>query len=175
MADFPWLTIIIFLPLAGSFLALCFTGRPMLSRWASLLVSLADLFLVAWLFTLNLQRQAGPSGKWLMAEDHSWIESLGIRYSLGLDGINLMLILLTAFLTVLCVLVSWKEIHARVGAFHFFLLFMETSILGVIRQRVISLGTFHSSQDTEKLTVHPSTGSGRTEGVLKSLLFFRSC
>ena len=131
MADFPWLTIIIFLPLAGSFLALCFTGRPMLSRWTSLLVSLADLFLVTWLFTLNLQRQTGPSGKWLLTEDHPWIESLGIRYSLGLDGINLMLILLTAFLTVLCVLVSWKEIHARVGTFHFFLLFMETSIMGV--------------------------------------------
>ncbi|MGZ3612541.1 MAG: complex I subunit 4 family protein [Thermodesulfobacteriota bacterium] len=131
MADFPWLTVIIFLPLAGGLLALCLARRPMLCRWTSLWVSLVDLFLVAWLFTLNLRQQTGPAGKWLLAEDHTWIESLGIHYSLGLDGINLMLILLTAFLTVLCVLVSWKEIQARVGTFHFFLLFMETSIMGV--------------------------------------------
>jgi len=132
MADnFPWLTIIIFLPLVGSFLALCFASRPMLCRWASLWVSLADLFLVAWLFTLNLQWRSWSTGKWLLAEDHSWVESLGIRYSLGLDGISLMLVLLTAFLTVLCVLVSWKEIDTKVGTFHFFLLFMETSIMGV--------------------------------------------
>jgi NADH-quinone oxidoreductase subunit M len=129
--NFHWLTIIIFLPLVGSFLALCFARRPMLCRWTSLWVSLVDLFLVAWLFTSNLQWRFWSTGKWLLAEDHPWIEGLGIRYSLGLDGISLMLVLLTGFLTVLCVLVSWKEIDAKVGTFHFFLLFMETSIMGV--------------------------------------------
>ncbi len=129
--DFPWLTVIIFLPLLGSLLALCSGQRPMLCRWISLWVSLADLFLVGSLFALNLQSRSGPAGKWLLTEDHSWMEGLGIRYSLGLDGISLLLILLTAFLTVLCVLVSWREIHARIGSFHFFLLFMETSIMGV--------------------------------------------
>ncbi len=130
-SDFPWLTAIVFLPFVGSLLALCFAHRPMLCRWTSLWVSLVDLFLVASLFTLNLPWQSGPAGKWLLTENHSWIESLGIRYSLGLDGISLMLVLLTAFLIVLCVLVSWKEIDARVGTFHFFLLLMETSIMGV--------------------------------------------
>jgi len=103
----------------------------MLCRWISLWVSLADLFIVAALFTLNLRWHSWATGKWLLAEDHAWIETLGIRYSLGLDGISLMLILLAAFLTVLCILVSWKEINTRVGTFHFFLLFMETSIMGV--------------------------------------------
>ncbi|HXX33657.1 MAG TPA: NADH-quinone oxidoreductase subunit M, partial [Thermodesulfobacteriota bacterium] len=83
------------------------------------------------LFALKLQWQSWSTGKWLLAEDHPWVESLGIRYSLGLDGISLMLILLTGFLTVLCILVSWKEINTRVGTFHFFLLFMEASIMGV--------------------------------------------
>jgi NADH-quinone oxidoreductase subunit M len=129
--SFPILTIIIFLPLLGSLLALWFARRPTICRWTSLCVALVDLFLVVLLLTLNLKAQSGPIGKWLLVEDHAWIESLGIRYSLGLDGISLMLVLLTAFLTVLCVLVSWKEIRARVGAFHFFLLFMETSIMGV--------------------------------------------
>jgi NADH-quinone oxidoreductase subunit M len=131
MVDFPWLTIILSLPLVGSFLALCFARRPMLCRWTSLSVSLVDLFLVTSLFTLNLQWQSGPTGKWLLTEDHSWIENLGIRYSLGLDGISLMLVLLTAFLTVLCVLISWKEINVKVGTFHFLLFFTETSIMGV--------------------------------------------
>jgi NADH-quinone oxidoreductase subunit M len=131
ISDFPWLTVIIFLPLLGSLLALGFARKPMLCRWTSLWVSLADLFLVVLLFTLNLQGQSGPTGKWLLAEDHLWIESLGIHYSLGLDGISLMLVLLTAFLTVLCILVSWKEINTGVGTFHFFILLMETSILGV--------------------------------------------
>jgi len=129
--NFPWLTTIIFLPLVGSFLALCFARRPMFCRWTSLWVSLADLFLVALLFTSNLQGHSWSTGKWLLAEDHPWIESLGIRYSLGLDGISLMLIFLTTFLTVLCILVSWKEINAKVGTFHFFLLFLETPIMGV--------------------------------------------
>jgi len=131
MNHFPWLTVILFLPLLGSLLALCFAHRATVCRWTSLLLSLVELGLVAWLFALNLGGQPAPTGQWLLAEDRLWIESLGIRYSLGLDGISLMLVLLAALLTVVCVLVSWKEINARVGTFHFFLLFMETSIMGV--------------------------------------------
>jgi len=128
---FPWLTMMIFLPLLGGFLALCFARRPILCRWTSLWVSLAELLLVASLFTLNLPWQSGIAGKWLLTEDYLWVGSLGIRYSLGLDGISLMLVLLTAFLSALCVLVSWREIQDRVGAFHFFLFLTETSMIGV--------------------------------------------
>ena len=131
MYNLPLLTAILFLPLLGSLLVLVFRRRPLACRWASLLVALADLALVVGLFTLNLQAQTGPTGKWMLAEDFPWIERFGIRYSLGLDGINLMLILLATFLTVLCVLVSWRQITERVGGFHFFLMFMETGILGV--------------------------------------------
>ncbi len=131
MTDFPWLTIIIFLPLFGSLLALSFSRRPTLCRWISLCISIADLLLIFRLFAENFRQQAGTVGKWLVSEDCPWIESLGIHYSLGLDGISLTLILLTAFLTALCILVSWREIQTRVGTFHFFLLFMETSIMGV--------------------------------------------
>ncbi len=129
--NFPWLTVIIFLPLAGGVLALCFARRPMLCRWTSLGATVLALLLVVYLFTLGLKVRSWPTGNWLLAEDLSWIESLGIRYSLGLDGISLMLILLTSFLTVLCVLVSWKEVETKVGAFHFFLLLMEASMMGV--------------------------------------------
>ena len=129
--NFPWLTVIIFLPLVGGVLALCFAPRPMLCRWTSLGAAVLDLLLVVSLFTLGLKVRSWPTGNWLLVEDLSWIESLGIRYSLGLDGISLMLILLTSFLTILCVLVSWKEVETKVGAFHFFLLLMEASMMGV--------------------------------------------
>ena len=129
--NFPWLTVIIFLPLVGGVLALCFAPRPMLCRWTSLGAAVLDFLLVVCLFTLGLKVRSWPTGNWLLVEDLSWIESLGIRYSLGLDGISLMLILLTSFLTILCVLVSWKEVETKVGAFHFFLLLMEASMMGV--------------------------------------------
>src|SRR5512143_3947277 len=100
---FPWLTLIIFLPLAGGLLALGFTRRPTFCRFTSLVTAVLDLLLVVCLFTLGLKAGSWPTGSWLLAEDLPWVESLGIRYSLGLDGISLMLVLLTAFLTVLCV------------------------------------------------------------------------
>jgi NADH-quinone oxidoreductase subunit M len=131
MADFPILTVIIFLPLLGSFFALAAGRRPSLCRGLALGFSLADLALIIFLFFLDLRWQSGPTGAWLLAEDYPWLPGLGIRYSLGLDGVSLMLILLTAFLVVLGILVSWKAIDTRVGPFHFFLLFIETGILGV--------------------------------------------
>src|SRR5512143_302548 len=128
---FPWLSIILFLPLLGSFLALVFARRPQVCRWTSLGVALGELALIIGLLAGSLEGRFGPGGKWLRFEDLPWIERFRIRYSLGLDGISLVLVLLTAFLTVLCVLVSWKQITSRVGAFHFFLMLMETGILGV--------------------------------------------
>lgn len=95
----------------------------------SLAATVLDLLLVVGLLFRDLG--ARVVGDWLMIEDHTWIESFGIRYSLGLDGISLVLVLLTAFLGVLVVLVSWTQITTRVAAFHFFLLSMQTSVLGV--------------------------------------------
>jgi NADH-quinone oxidoreductase subunit M len=131
MISFPALSVILFLPLSGSLLAMVLRRHPDRVRWVSLAVALADLALVLGLFGQALCRTAGLGGGWLRVEETSWIERFGIRYSLGLDGLSLLLILLTTFLTVLCVLVSWKQIDRRIGSFHFFLLFMETGILGV--------------------------------------------
>jgi len=131
MNPFPILSVIIFLPLFGGLLVLVFRRRTLICRWLALAVAMADLGLVVFLFFQGLKMQTGETGTWMLVEDVPWIQSLGIRYSLGLDGVSLMLILLTVFLIVLCVLVSWKHIQTRVAAFHFFLLFSATSILGV--------------------------------------------
>ncbi|HZE21892.1 MAG TPA: proton-conducting transporter membrane subunit, partial [Desulfobaccales bacterium] len=131
MVDFPLLTVILFVPLLGSFVALATNRRPELCRWVSLGFALIDLALIILLFFLGLTPRTGPTGTWLLSEDYSWIPSLGINYSLGLDGLSLLLMLLTAGLTALCVLVSWRAVKTRVGSYHFFLLFIETGILGV--------------------------------------------
>ena len=128
MNAFSILSLIIFIPLLGGLSLFVLRCQPSRYRWISLWVTLTDLVLVISLFFTDFR----PSeGGWLLVEDHAWIERLGVCYSLGLDGISLVLILLTAFLSVLCVVVSWKEINARLKAFHFFLLAMQTGVLGV--------------------------------------------
>ncbi len=122
------LSVVIFLPLAGAFAALALARRPNACRIVSLCVTLADLALALSLLSPGLQFHAG---EWLRVEDHAWIESIGARYTLALDGISLLLILLTAFLGVLSVLISWRQIKERTGFFHFLLLFMQTSVIGV--------------------------------------------
>jgi NADH-quinone oxidoreductase subunit M len=132
MLHVPLLSLIIFFPLAGGFLALATGSRwPLLCRWISLTTTLLELSLVSSLLFLGLQPQAGPTGVWLLAEDYSWIPSLGVRYSLGLDGLSLLLLLLTGFINVLCILISWRAITTRLGSFHFFLLFLESSVMGL--------------------------------------------
>jgi len=128
MAAFPILTLIIFLPLLGGLSLFALRCKPDRCRWIGLGVTLADLLLVVSLFFMDLRTLEHG---WLLVEDQAWIPRLGIRYSLALDGISLVLVLLTAFLSVLCVLVSWKEIDERLKAFHFFLLSMQTGVLGV--------------------------------------------
>jgi NADH-quinone oxidoreductase subunit M len=130
MNTFPLLGTIVFLPLMGAFGALAFRNNDLLSRRLSLAVMMTDLVLVLSLFALTPQPTDIP-GAWLRIEDFAWMESLGIRFTLALDGISLLLVLLTAVLGVLAVLVSWKDIADRVPAFHFFLLIMMTGVLGV--------------------------------------------
>ena len=132
MVHIPLLTIIIFFPLVGGFIALA-TGRehPLLCRWISLTTTLVEFSLVSSIFFLHLSPQAGPTGTWLLAEDYPWITSLGVRYSLGLDGVSLLLLLLTAFINILCILISWRAITDKIGSFHFFLLFLESGVMGL--------------------------------------------
>ena len=124
------LVVLVFFPLAGSFLALATGHKPLLCRWVSLCVTFIELSLVCLLFFAGLKPQVGPSGAWLLMVDYPWLEGLGARFSLGLDGLSLMLIALTAFVNVICILISWQAITVKVGPFHFFLLFLEGCLMG---------------------------------------------
>lgn len=129
MIPFPLLSAIIFWPLAGGLFVLAFWRYPKACRWVALGVAAAELLLVVSLLFLDLHPN-GVDG-WLLTEDFSWIAQYGVRYSLGLDGISLILLCLSALLGVLGILASWKQISERPGVFYCMLLFTQSAVMGV--------------------------------------------
>src|SRR5690606_16779188 len=68
---------------------------------------------------------------WTMEFKHVWIERLGINLHLALDGLSLLMVVLTGLLGVLSVLCSWNEIQRNVGFFHLNLLWSLGGVVGV--------------------------------------------
>jgi NADH-quinone oxidoreductase subunit M len=73
----------------------------------------------------------GQDGPWLAETKWSWIPQLGLAFRLGLDGLSLLLILLTLALGILAVAASWTEIAERTGLFHLTLLLTLAGVVGV--------------------------------------------
>ena len=125
MTTFPWLTLIVFLPLLGALL--CLLVKVESARWLALGFTVATF-----LCSLPLWWLFDPStAEMQFVERASWIASPPIQYSLGLDGISFPLVLMTTFLMPFCVTVSWTSIEKRVQLFMAMLLVMETAMLGV--------------------------------------------
>ncbi len=125
MADVPWLTCLIFLPLAGAMALAILTDRA--ARWVALGVALVEFAL-----SLPLWFLFDPATEAMQFTEHArWIASPPIHYDLGIDGISLPMILLTTFLTPFCLLVSWRAIESRVRLFLATILVMETAMIGV--------------------------------------------
>jgi NADH-quinone oxidoreductase subunit M len=127
------LSLIVFLPLAGALLVLLAGGggdrpdRERTVRPLALAVSLATF-----VATLLLWWRFDPStADYQFVERHAWMPVFGIQYLVGVDGISLFLIVLTGFLTPLALLSSWDSVHKNVKMFSFFLLALESSMLGV--------------------------------------------
>src|SRR6476469_2578965 len=122
---FPWLSILIFLPLAGA--GALYLAPERHARTIALATTVLDVLVALplwWLFD--------PSSSRMQFVEHvAWITSPPIHYSLGIDGISLPLELMTAALMPLCILVSWESITTRVRTFMAVLLVMETAMLGV--------------------------------------------
>ncbi len=128
---FPLLSLTVFAPLVGALLLLALPNkngeRDGLVRNIALGISL-----VVFALTLAVWRSfdAG-SADFQLVERVPWIEAFGIEYHLGLDGISLWLVVLTGFLTPLALLSSWHGIEKSVKEFSFFILALETGMLGV--------------------------------------------
>jgi len=129
VAGIPILTLITFLPAVGATLIILFINKDANEaiKWAALGVSVADLLLSLVLpFTFD---PSNPSLQWV--EKAVWIERFGMSYFMGVDGISILLVLLTTIITVICILASWTDIKTRVKAYMALFLFTETASLGV--------------------------------------------
>jgi NADH-quinone oxidoreductase subunit M len=126
--NLPILTLLVALPFVGG-VAVLFTGRERASiaRWLALGVSVATFVvsLVMW------ARFDAGSGDYQMVERYSWLPDFGISYHVGVDGISLLLIVLTTFLTPIALLCSWESVEKRIREFSFFMLALEAAMIGV--------------------------------------------
>ncbi len=124
MTSFPILSAILALPLLGA-LACLLTGANG-ARWIALATTLATLALCIGLWATY--QVGGP--QWQFVEQRQLFGD-SFAWALGIDGIALMLIVLTAFLMPICIAASWQAIDRRVPEFMACFLFMETLMLGV--------------------------------------------
>jgi len=128
--SFNYLTTILFLPALGAALiAFVLGNRPRLIKWMAALLTFIPLVLSIILF-INFDRSLAAAGFIQFEEKALWISALNAHYHLGVDGLSLPLVMLTAFLGFLSVLISWK-IDLRPREYFAWLLLLETSILGV--------------------------------------------
>ena len=102
------------------------------SKWLALVVTIVDFFIAIPLFTDfdKIKEGVNKMGGMQFIENHEWIPSLGIRYTIGVDGVSVTMILLTLLIGVVAVLASWNIHKAERGYFAMFLL-LQGAMLGV--------------------------------------------
>lgn len=125
---FPFLSLILFLPLLGGILLLLMKkAKDDTIRTLAVSISIIDFALSVVVFLVFNSTAKEPQ----FVEKLSWIPAINAEYYIGVDGLSLLLILLTTFLTPLCVLISWNDIKVKTRQFFAILLILETGILGV--------------------------------------------
>ena len=125
------LTVVTFLPLVGAFLLLFVGGGDddnsrNLARWIALGTSLVTFALSLWMWSRYDPTDPG----FQFVENHEWIGN-SIGYRMGVDGVSILFVVLTALLTPACVLSSWGSIQSRVRDYMLVFLILETLCIGV--------------------------------------------
>jgi NADH-quinone oxidoreductase subunit M len=120
------LTFLIFSPLAAAVVVALLKSDKVVRWWTLAFTSGLAVFSLPLYF-----RFASSSAAFQFVKDAPWIPALNIRYAVGLDGISLLLVLLTTLLMPLCVLCSWRYIQMRTKEFMICLLILESAMTGV--------------------------------------------
>jgi NADH-quinone oxidoreductase subunit M len=121
-----WLIAILLL--AGILAALTERWSAQAPRWISLIGLAVDLILAAGIWAKSA---SGVGQPWLDEVKLNWAPSFGIDFHFAVDGLSLMMLLLTCFLGIVAVLASWTEIRDKVGLFHFNLMWVLAGIVSV--------------------------------------------
>ena len=166
--DFPVLTVITFLPLAGALLILLMRNNVLI-KWIALLTTVATFIVSLPIYT----QFDKTTYKMQFVEVHPWIPAWNLNYTVGVDGISVLFIILVTILSTLCVSASWKAIQEKTKEFFISLLIMETAMIGVF----VSLNIFLFYLFWE-LTLIPMFlligiwgGSNRIYATIKFVLF----
>jgi NADH-quinone oxidoreductase subunit M len=123
VTELPWLTLLIAIPLVAGVICLFVNANG--ARWTALIATLIDLAIGAYLWSAY-----DPSGaQWQFVENVPL--GGGISWALGIDGIALVLIMLSVFLMPICIGASWRAITKRVPEYMAAFLLMEALMLGV--------------------------------------------
>ena len=132
MSSFPWLTTIGLIPLVGA-LVVAFLPASLAERARQIALGFS---VVALLFTVAaaLQFEAGSSQQFQFSERHPWIAQFGVSYAVGVDGIALVLIVMSAILVPVCLLAAWHDVPEagrRQQNYFALMLVLETFMIGV--------------------------------------------
>ncbi len=126
------LTALILIPVIGALAAIAHglfrrTKRETDYRWIALLFSL-----ITFLASLLLIGNGGTSADgFSFVQNVSWIDSIGARYHIGVDGISLWLVILTTLLVPISILSSWTSVEKKQLTYYVFLLVLESAMIGV--------------------------------------------
>jgi NADH-quinone oxidoreductase subunit M len=123
------LSLITYLPLLGAVIIALFLPRSNLR--APKVVATITTVLTFVLSLVMLSHFQGGTHKLQLVEYASWIPSMGVAYFLGVDGISILLVLLTTLLSIIVVVCSYSQIEENEPAYYACLLFLETGMLGV--------------------------------------------
>ena len=121
------LSIVLFAPLAGLLILLFIpSSNPRaIKLWANVAA------LIGFLVSIPLALNFDPAKDFQFVENTQWIPSLGARYQLGIDGLSLLLVMLTTLVGFLAILSSWNAVHDRLKEYYAFFLLLQTGMLGV--------------------------------------------
>ncbi|WP_097461061.1 NADH-quinone oxidoreductase subunit M [Mangrovitalea sediminis] len=176
----PWLILI---PFIGGLL--CWQGERFglgVPRWVALftMALVFVLSLILWSqgdYSLATLTQHGAA-HWQSEFQVPWISRFGISFHLGLDGLSLLMVMLTGLLGVMAVICSWKEISDHIGFFHLNLLWSLGGVIGVF----LALDMFLFFTFWELMLVptyflialwghNPPTGKGRIHAAMKFIIY----
>src|SRR5215216_4282561 len=128
MTNLHILSIITWLPAVGAILILALMKKDqstLIKRFATAWFAL-DFIISLWLLKYNR-----GAGSMQFLEDHQWIPIIGARYQMGVDGVAVLLIVLTTLLGAIAALSSWDYIQKREKEYYVLLLLLQTAVIGV--------------------------------------------
>ncbi len=125
------LNIITYIPLVGAIIILFFLRREnsVAIRYTATAVAVVD-FIVSLFLWFGFDPSAKGAAMWQFRETYDWIPSLGVRYDFGIDGIALLLIILTTLMGVIAIVSSFSAISYREKEYYVLLLLLQTGMIG---------------------------------------------